>query len=147
MTRPPATVVIPVWNAWEHTRRCLDSLRPTVGLRDRVVVVDNGSSDATAAELARRPWLTVITNAENRGFAAACNQGAAAATTDVVVFLNNDTLTPSRWIDALLAPLDAEGVVAAGPRSNAVSGPQLVADARYDGGKLAEVQRFAPRLA
>src|SRR5437764_613371 len=50
MMRPPATVVIPVWNAWEHTRRCLDSLRPTLGLRDRVVVVDNGSSDATEVE-------------------------------------------------------------------------------------------------
>jgi GT2 family glycosyltransferase/glycosyltransferase involved in cell wall biosynthesis len=141
--RPPATIVIPVWNAWKHTRRCLDSLRPTLGLRDQVVVVDNGSSDATAAELARRPWLTVITNAENRGFAAACNQGAAAATTDVVVFLNNDTLTPSRWIDALLAPLEDVGVVASGPRSNSVSGPQLVANPQYDGSKLAEVQRFA----
>ena len=143
MRREPATVVIPVWNAWEHTRRCLDSLRPTLGLRDKVVVVDNGSTDATAAELARRPWLTVITNTENRGFAGACNQGAAAAATDVVVFLNNDTLTPSRWLDSLLAPLDDAEVVATGPRSNAVSGPQLVAGCTYDPNRLADLQKFA----
>jgi GT2 family glycosyltransferase/glycosyltransferase involved in cell wall biosynthesis len=143
MRRAPATVVIPVWNAWEHTQRCLDSLRPTLGLRDKVIVVDNGSSDATAAELARRSWVTVITNAENRGFAAACNQGAAAATTGIVVFLNNDTLLPSRWLDALLAPLEEDEIVAAGPRSNAVSGPQLVADCRYDPTRVADLQRFA----
>ncbi len=49
MSRSPATIVIPVWNAWESTRACLDSLRSTLGIRDRVVVVDNGSSDATPA--------------------------------------------------------------------------------------------------
>src|SRR6059058_6081153 len=89
--RPAASIVIPVWNQWDVTRACLDSLRPTLGPRDEVIIVDNGSEDETPARLAAYPWARVITNAENRGFAIACNQGAAAAQRDVVVLLNNDT--------------------------------------------------------
>ena len=54
MSRTPATIVIPVWNQWELTRACLESLRPTLGVRDEVVIVDNGSEDGTGAGL--RPF-------------------------------------------------------------------------------------------
>ena len=37
VVRPVATIVIPAWNAWEHTERCLQSLRPTLGADDHVV--------------------------------------------------------------------------------------------------------------
>ena len=143
MTHRPATIVIPVWNQWAATRACLASLRPTLGVHDQVVVVDNGSQDETAAGLGATTWLTVVTNDQNRGFATACNQGAAEARNDVVVFLNNDTLVPSRWMEGLLAPFDDPSVFATGPRSNFVSGPQLVSGATYDPGRMAELQRFA----
>ncbi|MER3453164.1 MAG: hypothetical protein C4344_05870, partial [Acidimicrobiia bacterium] len=142
MTRPTATIVIPVWNEWATTRACLDALRPTLGVRDEVVVVDNGSTDATPAGLRRYPWVRVVRNAENRGFAAACNQGAAVAGGEVVVFLNNDTLPVDRWLDTLLAPFADPVVVATGPRSNSVSGAQLVPDAAYDPARPAELRRF-----
>ena len=32
--RPSASIVIPVWNGWELTRACLETLRPTLGVRD-----------------------------------------------------------------------------------------------------------------
>src|SRR5436305_10453862 len=108
--RPTASIVIPVWNEWQMTRGCLDTLRPTLGVRDEVIVVDNGSRDATPNGLRSFPWVKVITNEENRGFATACNQGLAAATNDAVVFLNNDTLLTPRWLDALLSPFEDERV-------------------------------------
>ena len=92
MPHPAATIVIPVWNQWELTRACLESLRPTLGTRDRVVVVDNGSQDQTPAGLRAYKWVEVITNETNRGFAVASNQGAARAEGEIVVFLNNDTV-------------------------------------------------------
>ena len=58
--RPVATIVIPAWNAWEHTKRCLESLRPTLGPTDQVVVVDNGSTDETRESLATYGWLEVV---------------------------------------------------------------------------------------
>lgn len=143
--RPPATIVIPVWNRWDQTAPCLQALRPTLGPADRVVVVDNGSTDGTAAGLAPLAagsgggWLRVVTNPVNRGFAAACNQGADLAAADpvpdeVVVYLNNDTVPVEGWLDLLLAPLALDpGLGATGPRSNYVSGPQLVPGADYGG--------------
>jgi GT2 family glycosyltransferase len=91
-SRCSVSIVIPAWNEWELTRACLESLRPTMGLRDEVIVVDNGSEDGTAKGLTRFPWAKVVTHEENKGFAAGCNAGAAVATGDVIVFLNNDTL-------------------------------------------------------
>ena len=135
--RPTATVVIPVWNRFDQTERCLRSLRPTLGPGDRVVVVDNGSTDGTAAGLIAFPWVTVLTNATNRGFAAASNQGAEWAlgqpeAPDVVVYLNNDTVPVGDWLDRLLAVfVEAPDIGGAGPRSNFVSGPQMVQDVPY----------------
>ena len=137
------TIVIPVWNRWDLTRACLASLAPTLRPGDEVVVVDNGSADETGAELARLPWVRTITNPTNRGFAAACNQGAALAAGETLVFLNNDTLLPAGWLEALLAPFADPAVVATGPMSNGVSGPQWVADADYDAGAPAALQAFA----
>lgn len=131
LRRPPASVVIPAWNAWEHTRACLESLRSTLGVRDEVIVVDNGSTDGTPGGLGGFGWARVIRNDTNRGFAAACNQGAEFAGGEIVVFLNSDTVLVGRWLDELLAPFSDPEVAAAGPRSNFVSGIQLVPDARY----------------
>lgn len=141
MRRPPATIVILAWNEWAATRACLDSLRPTLGVHDQVVVVDNGSVDQTPRALKRYPWAEVVTNEQNRGFAAGCNQGAAAARHDLVVFLNNDTLLVGRWLDALLEPFADATVGATGARSNFVSGDQLV-EVDYHTARLPEIRRF-----
>lgn len=139
--RPVATIVIPAWNAWKHTERCLRSLRPTLGPKDQVVVVDNGSSDETRESLAAYGWLEVVANEENRGFARGCNQGAAKALHGVVVFLNSDTVVPMGWLDELLAPFERGDVGAVGPRSDNVSGNQktmAVPDPQEDPGAFSE---------
>lgn len=141
--RPTASIIIPAWNEWELTRACLESLRPTLGLRDQVIVVDNGSVDGTAQGLARYSWVTVVSHPQNLGFAAGCNSGAALAQGDLLVFLNNDTLLPSRWLDGLLAPFTDATVGATGPRSNNASIPQLVPDATYDASRVSSLQRYA----
>lgn len=131
MQRPAATVVMPVWNAWTSTSACLAALKPTLRADDQVVIVDNGSRDETSMFLPDNDWLEIISNPTNRGFAAACNQGAAASRRSVVVFLHNDTLPPPNWLESLLAPLSDPTVGAVGPRTNAGSGPQVVGDPAY----------------
>ncbi len=145
MSQIGVSVVIPVWNQWQFTKACLDSLRPTVGVRDEIIVVDNGSEDQTPTGLKHFPGIKVITNEANLGFAVACNQGAAAATGDVVVFLNNDTLVTSRWLDDLVSPFEDETVAATGPRSNMVSGPQIVENIDYTFGSVPELRKFAKK--
>ena len=106
MRRPPATVVVPAWNAWDQTQACLESLRPTLGVQDQVIVVDNGSTDATAARLKLFSWAEVVTNETNLGLAEAYNVGAGLAQHDLIVFLHNDTVLTGHWLDNLLAPFE-----------------------------------------
>ena len=59
----------------------------------RVIVIDNASADGTADLVQESaPWVSLLRNAENRGFAAACNQGAAVADRPYLLFLNPDTV-------------------------------------------------------
>jgi N-acetylglucosaminyl-diphospho-decaprenol L-rhamnosyltransferase len=99
-------VVIVNWNSGALLRECLCSLpaaAPNVPLR--VVVVDNASEDGSEQiESPQGLALTIICNKSNRGFGAACNQGAAACDEPLILFLNPDTrLYPGSLAPALAA--------------------------------------------
>jgi len=70
-----------------------------------VIVVDNGSSVDWKHQLPRFDDATVLTNASNRGFAAAANQGAARARGDLLLFLNTDVLLEPGCVVDLVALL------------------------------------------
>jgi GT2 family glycosyltransferase len=103
-TKIDVSVVIPVYNAFDFTRRCLESLYDSFGgrIRIEVIVVDNASFDETRSlENASFANLRYIRLPENRGFAAACNMGAEAAKGDCLFFLNNDTFVFPGSVEAL----------------------------------------------
>ncbi len=113
LTPMRASIVIPTWNGARFLGPCLDALdRQTLGPPGggayEVIVVDNGSTDATGEVLAMRPAVRVIRFNENRGFAAAVNAGITASRADVVVLLNNDTEVEPGWLAALVAALEAD---------------------------------------
>lgn len=116
------SIVIPAWNLWDMTRHCLESLAAhTAGDDVQVVVVDNGSTDATATALA--PTLHGLFDArglplrmeENIGFARGCNAGAEAAQGELLFFLNNDTLATEGWLPPLLRALASPFAGMVGP--------------------------------
>ena len=99
-------IVIVNWNAGEQLRDCLCSIvqADKIGFElERVVVVDNASTDRSlyGIEALALP-LEVIRNTENRGFAAACNQGAWGSNADYLLFLNPDTRL---FANSLSAPI------------------------------------------
>jgi GT2 family glycosyltransferase len=115
--RPPprTSIVIPVFNKVEFTFQCLRSLLREVDFDDtEVIVVNNASTDETARLLAHfRGLVTVIDNAENRGFVDACNQGAEAARGEHLVFLNNDTVVLPGWLRHLRDTVEGDARVGA----------------------------------
>lgn len=89
------SVVIVNWNAGKQLYECLKSIeavrRDGFSLNS-VVVVDNASTDGSADCLNDIDLpVVIIRNAQNRGFAAACNQGAKGSNADYLLFLNPDT--------------------------------------------------------
>ena len=101
------SIIIPTFNRLDLTRACLNALRANTPAADfEIVVVDNASTDGTPDFLAAEQTagrLRAICNANNGGFARACNQGAAAARADILLFLNNDTQVTDGWLAALVA--------------------------------------------
>jgi GT2 family glycosyltransferase len=100
---PLASIVIPVYGQIEHTLGCLRALSawpPRVAFE--VIVVDDGSPDDSGEVLPAIAGLRYHRRAENGGFIAACNDGAALARGEYLVFLNNDTVPQPGWLDALL---------------------------------------------
>lgn len=82
------------------------SLRATIpsSLDYEIILVDDGSTDGT------RPWLStlaspfrVVLNEHNLGYAGANNRGAAVATGELLVLLNNDLVLTSHWLEPMLA--------------------------------------------
>lgn len=99
-------IIIVNWNAGSLLQDCLHSIEGTTqtGFKIRqVVIVDNGSTDGSldGLEFTDLP-LKIIKNTDNKGFAAACNQGAQGSRADYLLFLNPDTRL---FADSLSVPL------------------------------------------
>ncbi len=127
---PNWSIIIPVFNHAALTQSCLAQLVATLPAdpHGEVIVIDDASTDDTPTMLEQ--WTTldsrilVLRNDENAGFLASCNRGAAAATGDVLVFLNNDTVPRPHWLFPLLRVLRDH------PDAGAVGGKLLFPDGR-----------------
>jgi glycosyltransferase involved in cell wall biosynthesis len=109
------SVVVPSYNHEAYVREAIDSLRRQTRPADEVIVIDDGSSDDSAACVREAvkglPGHVMVRARENRGAAATINEAVAASTGDFVNVLNSDDVfAPTRiatMIDAI-ACTDAE---------------------------------------
>ena len=121
-------IIIVNWNTEDLLQDCLrtisDACRDTDIRLGRVRVVDNASTDGSADNLVScRLPLTLVRNARNQGFAAACNQGAKGSGAEYLLFLNPDTrLLPN----SLIGPLSMLAHPA--HRRTGIAGIQLLDD-------------------
>jgi glycosyltransferase involved in cell wall biosynthesis len=105
-TEPIFSVVIPCYNGAATLEPCLESLLAERDELREVILVDDGSTDASV-DIAGRFDCQVIRHSQNRGSAAARNTGAAAASGEVIIFLDTDVLTPPGTLARLRARLEA----------------------------------------
>ncbi len=102
------SVIIPNWNGAHLLPTCLRALERQTFRDFEIVVVDNASSDASRALLARDfPAARILALDTNRFFAGAVNYGIRATQSEIVVLLNNDTEAEAAWLQELIAALDA----------------------------------------
>jgi len=129
------SIIIVCWNVRAELLNCLRSiLANPPGCVYEIIVIDNAGSDGTADAVRRQfPAVKLIANDENRGFAAANNQGLESARGRYIFFLNPDTIIKNNSIDILLDYMQRNPEVA-------VCSPRLV----FEDGRIQMTVRRYP---
>jgi GT2 family glycosyltransferase len=129
------SAIVVNWNGVDYLPRCLDALLAQVPPPAEVIVVDNHSDDGSRELLAARyPTVRVLDTGRNAGPCHARNVGAAAASHELCLFVDNDVVLHPGALAALLA------CMAADPKAAMVQPRSLCGDddaiVHYDGGDL-----------
>ncbi len=131
------TIVVPVRDRAEPLRCLIDALEPARARGAQLIVVDDGSSDASAS-VATASGAIVIAHTTAKGPAAARNAGAVRAATTFIAFLDSDVVPIEGWLDVCLVHLDADGALRADLVAPRVIG---LADAK-PGANASVVERY-----
>src|SRR4051794_26170225 len=111
--------VIVSWNAKAYLRECLDSIRAeSEGLTAEVIVIDNASADGSP-DMVRDdyPWVTLVRNESNVGFARANNQGIALSSARYLCLVNSDVVIHAGCLREMAHFLDGHPEIGlAGPK-------------------------------
>lgn len=116
--RPACSLIIPNFNGAELLRSNLPSVLAAASAFAggcEVIVIDDASADASLAVLAEFPMVRVTRHETNQGFADAVHTGVAAASADLLIFLNSDVRPEADFIAPLLAHFDDPAVFSVGP--------------------------------
>ncbi len=113
---PRVSVVLCTYNGGRVIRDCLEGLRKLDYPNFEVIVVNDGSTDNTAAVLREYDFRVITT--ENRGLASARNTGMEAATGEIVAYLDDDAYPDPHWLTYLAATFRST-------RHAAVGGPNI----------------------
>ena len=127
-----ALILILTYNGWGYTKKCIDSIKKHTHAPYKLLVIDNGSTDETVEQLRADRTLYHIENECNLGFAAGFNVGLMLVDTKYFVLVNSDTVVTDNWLSTMVYHINEDkDLMVLGPRSNHVSGPQLVSKVPY----------------
>jgi O-antigen biosynthesis protein len=125
---PTVSIIVPVYNEWETTRKCLLAIREhTDAIQYEVILADDCSQDETRNVAILAPGVRHVTNERNLGFLLNCNGAACVARGKYLVFLNNDTIVQPGWLEHLLRLIVQDS-------RNGLVGPMLL----YGNGRVQE---------
>lgn len=116
-TCPKVSIVIVNLNGKHHLDECFSSISKLAYPKEQieVVLVDNGSNDGSVEYIKDKfPWVKLLCNDRNEGFAKPSNDGARAATGEYVAFLNNDMRVDKDWLKELINSLKNANAQCAG---------------------------------
>ena len=112
--QPLVSIIIPHWNGIDILTECLKSIQKSTYSNFEIIVVDNNSTDESADLIKSKfPEVILFENLRNEGYAGGCNRGSEIAKGKFLLFLNNDTIQISNWIEPLVELLEKDDTIAA----------------------------------
>ena len=114
--QPKVSIVIPVYNEWVVTHRCLWSILQYTDGDYEVIVADDCSTDETRNIADYVQGVTVVRQEENQRFLKNCNRAAERARGEFLLLLNNDTTVTEGWLPPLLQLFEKPDVGIVGPK-------------------------------
>jgi len=96
------SITFACYNSVEYTKKCIESMINCNTPLDRLVVVDNKSSDGTVDYLKTLSLGGLILNQENLGCGVAWNQGILHLQSDWTIIMNNDVIVSKDWVNQLI---------------------------------------------
>lgn len=112
---PFVTIIIVNYNGLSVLKKCLESLANTTYPNYQTIIVDNKSIDGSVDYIkSKYPQHTLILMDQNEGFAKANNIGVKSSDAKYVVFLNNDTIVTSNWLQELVTTVERDAEIQVG---------------------------------
>lgn len=116
------SILVPVFNSPDDTRRCLSSVLSTMARDDELIIVDDSSEHKTkkiCQKFSADRRVRLIRNQNNLGYSKSANLAFSLAAHKHVVLLNSDTIVSAGWLDKLQKHLQNDpNLAAVGPVSN-----------------------------
>lgn len=109
------SIIVPVYNQWNLTRVCINSILETcsgVDIRYEIILADDCSSDDTKTAATHFPGLIIARTQTNQGFLRNCNHAARLARGHYILLLNNDTIVLPDWLQSLVQTMEDNADVA-----------------------------------
>lgn len=109
------SIIIPVFNQLCYTKECIDSvLEYTSDINIEIIIINNGSLDGTKEYLdllaSKNSNIKVVHFVDNKGYSEANNYGALNSNSNLLLFLNNDTIVTKNWLNPLLETINDPSV-------------------------------------
>ena len=130
--RPAVSVIVPVYNAEKTLRRCLDSLLAQRFSDLELLVVDDGSTDSSAAickEYASADPRVRLCRKENGGVSSARNLGLKEARGEFIAFCDSDDCAGADWLSSLYDAIGDSGMAVGGYVRTEPSGAEVIESA------------------
>jgi GT2 family glycosyltransferase len=110
---PHVSIIVVTYEGAEVVESALRALLENTERCYELIVIDNGSTDATPALLGKVENATIVLNERNAGYGAANNDGAARARGRHLLFLNQDVFVHRGWLPPLLARIESDDAIGA----------------------------------
>ena len=125
---PSVSIVLPAYNGWELTYKCLESIMEnTAGVSYEIIIGDDASTDETRNIKEYIKNIQVVRHEKNLEFLFNCNKAATYAKGDYILFLNNDTEVRPNWLSSMVELMERDSTIG-------MTGSKLV----YPNGQLQE---------